>query len=69
MRVQVIGSAMLFRSRVRSARYSAPKGYRQTAALKISATILDIVERRPDASVLLIKEVGGGWDVRRFPHV
>jgi len=39
----------------------------QTAALNDRRNDLDILERRLDASVLLIKALGGGWDVTKLP--
>jgi NodT family efflux transporter outer membrane factor (OMF) lipoprotein len=36
----------------------------QTATLANQRTEIDILRRRMDASVLLVKAVGGGWDVR-----
>lgn len=39
----------------------------QTAALNNQRNDLDILQRRLDASVLLIKALGGGWDVSKLP--
>jgi len=39
----------------------------QTAALNNQRNDLDIMERRLDASVLLIKALGGGWDTAKLP--
>jgi NodT family efflux transporter outer membrane factor (OMF) lipoprotein len=39
----------------------------QTAALTNQRTEVDIRRRRMDASVLLIKALGGGWDTTRLP--
>jgi len=39
----------------------------QTAALNNQRNDLDILERRLDASVLLIKALGGEWDVTKLP--
>jgi NodT family efflux transporter outer membrane factor (OMF) lipoprotein len=39
----------------------------QTAALNNQRNDLDILERRLDANVLLIKALGGGWDVAKLP--
>ena len=39
----------------------------QTAALNNQRNDLDILERRLDASVLLIKALGGGWDTTKIP--
>jgi len=41
----------------------------QTAALNNQRNDLDIMQRRLDASVLLIKALGGGWDTTRLPHL
>jgi NodT family efflux transporter outer membrane factor (OMF) lipoprotein len=41
----------------------------QTAALNNQRNDLDILERRLDASVLLIKALGGGWDTTKIPHL
>ena len=41
----------------------------QTAALTNERNDLDIMQRRLDASVLLIKALGGGWDTKKFPKV
>nr|WP_114210923.1 efflux transporter outer membrane subunit [Acidisarcina polymorpha] len=41
----------------------------QTAALNNQRNDLDIFERRLDASVLLIKALGGGWDTTKLPPV
>ena len=39
----------------------------QTAALNNQRNDLDILQRRLDASVLLIKALGGGWDSAKLP--
>jgi outer membrane protein TolC len=39
----------------------------QTVALTNERTAIDILGRRMTASVLLIKAVGGGWDVSALP--
>ncbi|QNI34253.1 efflux transporter outer membrane subunit [Alloacidobacterium dinghuense] len=39
----------------------------QTAALNNQRNDLDILERRLDASVLLVKALGGGWDTTKIP--
>jgi NodT family efflux transporter outer membrane factor (OMF) lipoprotein len=39
----------------------------QTAALQNQRNDIDILRRRMDASVLLVKAVGGGWDVAELP--
>lgn len=41
----------------------------QTAALNNERNDLDIMQRRLDASVLLIKALGGGWDTSQLPHL
>jgi NodT family efflux transporter outer membrane factor (OMF) lipoprotein len=41
----------------------------QTAALNNERNDLDIMQRRLDASVLLIKALGGGWDTSKLPHL
>jgi NodT family efflux transporter outer membrane factor (OMF) lipoprotein len=41
----------------------------QTAALNNQRNDLSILERRLDASVLLVKALGGGWDSTKLPHV
>ncbi|MGB8522047.1 MAG: efflux transporter outer membrane subunit [Candidatus Acidiferrales bacterium] len=41
----------------------------QNAALTDEVTALTILTRRMTASVLLIKAIGGGWDVSQIPHV
>jgi outer membrane protein TolC len=41
----------------------------QTAALNNQRNDLDIMQRRLDASVLLIKALGGGWDTTQIPHM
>lgn len=40
----------------------------QTAALYNERNDLYIMQRRLDASVLLIKALGGGWDTTKLPH-
>ncbi len=39
----------------------------QTATLANQRTEIDILRRRIDASVLLVKALGGGWDVAELP--
>jgi NodT family efflux transporter outer membrane factor (OMF) lipoprotein len=39
----------------------------QTIALQNESTEVDLLRRRMDASVLLIKALGGGWDVSKLP--
>jgi outer membrane protein TolC len=39
----------------------------QSIALQNEFTEVDILRRRMDASVLLIKALGGGWDVTKLP--
>ena len=41
----------------------------QTAALNNERNDLDIMQRRLDASVLLIKALGGGWNTTKLPHM
>jgi NodT family efflux transporter outer membrane factor (OMF) lipoprotein len=41
----------------------------QTAALNNQRNDLDILQRRMDASVLLIKALGGGWDTTQIPRM
>ncbi len=41
----------------------------QTAALNNERNDIEIMLRRLDASVLLIKAVGGGWDQAQLPHL
>jgi NodT family efflux transporter outer membrane factor (OMF) lipoprotein len=41
----------------------------QTAALNNQRNDLDIMQRRLDASVLLIKALGGGWDTSQLPRL
>jgi NodT family efflux transporter outer membrane factor (OMF) lipoprotein len=41
----------------------------QTAALNNERNDLDIMQRRLDASVLLIKALGGGWDTTKLPRL
>src|SRR5258708_18003957 len=41
----------------------------QTIALANERNDVDILRRRMDASVLLIKALGGGWDVSRLPKL
>ena len=41
----------------------------QTAALNNQRNDLDIMQRRLDASVLLIKALGGEWDTTKMPHL
>jgi len=39
----------------------------QSTALKNESTEVDLLRQRMDASVLLIKALGGGWDVSKLP--
>ena len=39
----------------------------QSIALPNERTEVDLLRRRMDASVLLIKALGGGWDVSQLP--
>ena len=39
----------------------------QTAAYQNEFTQVDLLRQRMDASVLLIKALGGGWDVSKLP--
>jgi NodT family efflux transporter outer membrane factor (OMF) lipoprotein len=41
----------------------------QTAALQNERNDIDITQRRLEASVLLIKALGGGWDVSQLPKL
>jgi outer membrane protein TolC len=41
----------------------------QTAALNNQRNELDILQRRLDASVLLVKALGGGWDTTQIPRM
>jgi outer membrane protein TolC len=41
----------------------------QSAALADEVTAVNILTRRLAASVLLIKAIGGGWNVSQMPHV
>jgi NodT family efflux transporter outer membrane factor (OMF) lipoprotein len=41
----------------------------QSAALSDEVTAVNILTRRLAASVLLIKAIGGGWNVSQIPHV
>ena len=41
----------------------------QSAALADEVTAVNILTRRLAASVLLVKALGGGWDVLQIPHV
>ena len=41
----------------------------QTAALTNERTEVDILRRRIDASVLLVKALGGGWNVADLPEL
>ena len=41
----------------------------QTAALNNQRNDLDILQRRLDASVLLVKALGGGWDMSQMPRM
>jgi outer membrane protein TolC len=38
-------------------------------ALENERNNVDILRRRVDASVLLIKALGGGWDVSKLPQI
>ena len=40
----------------------------QTVTLANQRTEIDILRRRIDASVLLVKALGGGWDVAALPE-
>jgi len=40
----------------------------QTIALTNQRTGVDLMRRRMDASVLLIKALGGGWDNSKLPQ-
>ncbi len=39
----------------------------QTTALANERTDIDILRRRLEANVLLIKAIGGGWDISNLP--
>jgi len=41
----------------------------QTAALTNERNQVDILRRRMDASVLLVKALGGGWNIADLPQV
>jgi NodT family efflux transporter outer membrane factor (OMF) lipoprotein len=41
----------------------------QNAALADEVTAVEILTRRMAASVLLVKAIGGGWDVSQIPHM
>jgi outer membrane protein TolC len=41
----------------------------QTIALQNERNDVDILRRRMDASVLLIKALGGGWNVSELPKI
>jgi outer membrane protein TolC len=41
----------------------------QTIDLNNQVTEVDILRRRMDASVLLIKALGGGWDTSKLPTI
>jgi outer membrane protein TolC len=41
----------------------------ETVALQNERNEVDILRRRMDASVLLIKALGGGWDVSKLPQI
>lgn len=41
----------------------------ETIELQNESNEVDILRRRMDASVLLIKALGGGWDVSQLPQV
>jgi outer membrane protein TolC len=40
----------------------------QTITLNNERAAIDILRRRMEASVLLIKALGGGWDVAKMPQ-
>jgi Outer membrane protein len=40
----------------------------QTALLQNERNDIDITQRRLEASVLLIKALGGGWDTSQLPQ-
>jgi outer membrane protein TolC len=41
----------------------------QTTELSNERNAIDILRRRMDASVLLVKGLGGGWDVSKLPPI
>ena len=41
----------------------------QTAALQNERNDIDIMRRRLEADVLLIKALGGGWDISKLPKL
>jgi outer membrane protein TolC len=41
----------------------------QTVELANERNAIDILRRRMDASVLLIKGLGGGWDASKLPSI
>ena len=41
----------------------------QSAALSNERTAVDVLTRRMTSSVLLIKALGGGWDVSQLPQI
>jgi NodT family efflux transporter outer membrane factor (OMF) lipoprotein len=41
----------------------------QTTTLSNQRTAIDILRRRMEASVLLIKALGGGWDISKMPQL
>jgi len=41
----------------------------QTTALANERNDIDILRRRLDSSVLLVKALGGGWDVSELPRL
>jgi outer membrane protein TolC len=41
----------------------------QTIELANERNAIDILRRRLDASVLLVKALGGGWDVSSLPQI
>ena len=44
-------------------------GAKSSAALADEVTAVNILTRRMTSSVLLIKALGGGWDVSQIPRV
>ena len=41
----------------------------QSAALSNERTAVDLLTRRMNSTVLLIKALGGGWDVSKLPQI